>query len=382
MADEIRDVLKEFFDQEEDRRRERIDLLRWKFENDHESLTDRDRLELVGLMVRYPEIERGQYPDQLVAQLSFVDPTIALENLKTAWKDFLTSGELPEEWNSTCDLVMARCFEQLGKTMHATSVYEYMLSQMIGGDPNYRVYAEDCLFRLFEYYLQRKPSRRAREILMVITEYHENGLVSDDRYYDALLKETELFFREIGEAVDRDRHLVEERLRLLLDGTFEKLHPTTRGYLVDAELWSDDRMQSIEPLAGPLRWALAIEAEFLHKVYAPHKKEVAAALGRSASPPKSCGPRDISNLLKQSLSRELVGTVISKVFKGLTGNSALASIANLDALEVICEHRNQIAHVTTSGPYNLERCRALTKIIKESDWIYTFLASLQPAGAK
>jgi hypothetical protein len=379
MNDETREVLRKVWEEQEGKRRERIHHLEAKFKNDPESLTDRDRLELIGLMVCNQEIESAQHFETLVTSLSFTKDTIDPENLKRAWKDFLTSemsdsATSAEEWNLTCDLVMARCFERLNKTAQSISVYEHILSETIGGDPNYRDSAEDCLFKLFEHYIKGESGRRAREILTLIRTYNENDLVSDERYYAVLPQETELFYRELGEAVDRDRCLVEERLRLEIGDKFEKLHPLTKGYIVDAELWSDDRMRNLEPSAGPRRWALAIEAEFHHKVYETHRNELASALGRS---PKTCGPRDISDLIKHSSSGILAGRVIKKVFERF-GRGTLTSIANLDALEVICEHRNQIAHDATRGPYTLKRCNAFMREIRESEWIFTFLSSLQP----
>lgn len=381
MTDETGDDLRRFLDEQEDRRRERIHHLEAKFKNDPESLTDRDRLELIGLMVCNPEIESAQHFETLVTSLSFTKDTIDSENLKRDWKDFLTSetsrdsATSSEEWNLTCDLVMARCFERLDTTAQSISVYEHILSEIIGGDPNYCDGAEDCLFKLFEHYIKGESGRRAREILTLIRTYNENDLVSDERYYAVLPQETELFYRELGEAVDRDRRLVEERLRLEIGDTFEKLHPLTKGYIVDAELWSDDRMRNLEPSAGPRRWALAVEAEFHHKVYEPHRNELASALGRSL---KTCGPRDISDLIKYSSSGLFAGRVISRVFERLFGRGTLTSIANLDALEVVSEHRNQIAHVATLGPYTFERCNAFMKEIRESEWIFTFLSLLQP----
>lgn len=381
MTDEMGNDLRKFLDEQEGRRRERIQHLEAKLKNNTELLTDGDRLELIGLMVRNPEIESTQCFEMLVNSLSFAKESIDPENMKTAWKEFLTlraSCDVPtslEEWNVTCDVVMAQFFERIGKTVHSISVYEHILSEVIGGDPNYRDSAEDCLFRLFEHYSKGASTRKAREILTLIRTYHENDLVSDARYYGVLPQETELFYRELGEAVDQDRRLVEERLRLEFGDTFEKLHAITRNYVVDAELWSNDRMRNLEPTAGPRRWALAIEAEFHHKVYEPHRNELASALGRSI---KTCGPRDISDLIKHSSSGLLAGRVISRVFERLFGRGTLASVANLDALEVLSEHRNQIAHVARLGPYTLERCNAFMKEIRESEWIFTFLSSLKP----
>src|SRR6267143_103286 len=179
MTDETGDDLRRFLDEQEDRRRERIHHLEAKFKNDPESLTDRDRLELIGLMVCNPEIESAQHFETLVTSLSFTKDTIDSENLKRDWKDFLTSetsrdsATSSEEWNLTCDLVMARCFERLDTTAQSISVYEHILSEIIGGDPNYRDGAEDCLFKLFEHYIKGESGRRAREILTLIRTYNE-----------------------------------------------------------------------------------------------------------------------------------------------------------------------------------------------------------------
>ena len=381
MNDETREVLRKVWEEQEGKRRERIRRLEERFGECPESLTDKDRLEWIAQMVRNPEIESVQHFETLVTSLSFTKGTIDPDNLKRAWKDFLSletsrdSATSAEEWNLTCDLVMARYFERLDKTAQSISVYEHILSEIIGGDPNYRDGAEDCLFKLFEHYVKEESSRRARDILTSIRNFNETGWVSDERYYAILPQETELFYRELGEAVDRDRRLVEERLRLEIGDTFEKLHPLTKGYIVEAELWSDDRMRNLEPTAGPRRWTLAIEAEFHFKVYEPHRNELASALGRS---PKTCGPRDVSDLLKLSHSSLVAGKVISQVFKRLSGHRTVASFANIDTLEVICEHRKQIAHVATLGPYTFERCNAFMKKIRESEWIFTFLSSLQP----
>ncbi|HSE60222.1 MAG TPA: hypothetical protein VLA99_16095 [Nitrospiraceae bacterium] len=375
MNDETRDAVKRIFDEMESERRERMRHLEAKVRDCPGSLTDRDRLELV---VGNPEIESVPHFEMLVTSLSFAKETVDPESVKTAWKEFLTSCESPtlsEEWDLASDRVMTRCFERLGKTDHSIAVYEHILSEIIGGDPNYRDGAEECLFRLFEYYTNSTSTRRAREILTLIRTFNENGLVSDARYYEVLPQETELFCRELGQAVDQDRRLAEERLRLENGGAFENLHPMTKGYIIDAELWSDDRMRKLDPSAGPRRWALGIEAEFHYKVYEPYRKELASALGRS---PKTCGPRDIIDLLKLSSSSRVAGQVISQVFRRLSGHETLASLSNLDALEVICEHRNQIAHATTLGPYTLNRCNAFLETIRESGWLYTFLSALQP----
>jgi hypothetical protein len=388
VTDNLNDVLKPFLDQEEDRRRERLQYLEAKFKDDPESLTDRDRLELIALMPRSPEIQSAQHLEALVTQLTFVNEAIDPEDLRTAWKKFLTSlsscdsPSLPPEWNSKCDWVMARCFEELGKRMHSVSVCEYMLSQMIGGDPDYHKYAEECLFGLFEYYFESKPSRRAREILTLITTYCENDFISDDRYYAVLPKETELFYREKGEVVDRDRHLVEERLRLELMEAFDKLHAATRIHLIDAELWSEGHMRRDEPTAGPRRWVLAIESEFHYKVFKPNREILERALqgNRPESPlrpEQSCSIGQIAGLVKKAGSGRPTDKLVAAVFGRLRGHRKFVS-GQLNIPEVAPKHREKFAHVKEEGPYAQDDCDDFIRQVRASGWIYQFLLALQP----
>lgn len=376
MPDKTKAALKSLLDPEEDRRRKRFQHLEAEFKNNPESLTDGDRLELIGLIVGSREIERVYYLEKLVTQLSFGINAIDSENVRTAWKDFLASGAMPEEWDATCDCVMARCFEQLGKTMHSISVYEYMLYQMIVGDPNYRDYAEDCLSKIFEYYLQSKSSRRAQDIVTLTTTYHESGLVSDDLYDRALRKETELFYGEMGEVIDRDRHLVEERLRLEMVETFDKLSTVTRSHLIDAELWSGDRLQPLEPSAGPRRWALVIEAEFHCKVYEQNKNTLDGILGdKRPRRRQTCGIGQILLLIEMTISNPMRRPLLEEK---IALWPRLLLVPRIPAmLALIREHRNQIAHVAEPGIYTVGRSKEFVKLVRESGWLTEFLSALQ-----
>ncbi len=387
MNDGLRDVLKIVLDEQEGKRRERIQRLEEIFRERPESLTDRDRLEWIAQMVRNPEIERAKHFERLVTSLSFTKDTIDPDNLKMAWKDFLTletSSDSPtsaEEWDVACDLDMVRCFERLDKTAQSISVYEHILSETIGGDPNYRDSAEDCLFKLFEHY-KGTSSRRARELLMLIRIYNENDLVSDERYYAVLPQETELFYRELGEAVDQDRCLVEERLRLEFGDTFEKLHAITKSHIVDAELWSDDCMRNLEPSAGPRRWVLAVESEFHHKMFQPNRAVLERALqgNRSESllrPEQSCSIGQIALLVKKAGSGRPAYALITAVFRRLRGRQKFAD-AQLDVPEVVPTHRARFAHVTEGGTYTQEECNDFIKKVRDSEWVYQFLLALQP----
>lgn len=386
MNDETKDALQRIADDIEAGRKERIQRLEVKFRDRPGSLTDRDRLEWIAQMVRNPEIPSAQYFEILVNSLSFTQTSLANDELRRAWSDFVKqqlgrSSSLDEsEWTARCDRVMAHCFEHSEKTAQATSVYEHILAEIIRGNPDYHEEAEPCLLKLFNFYNSLGITPRTRELATLIGMWSDEGLIDPESYFDVLKQQTRIFYKELGELVERDRILAKERLKIESGDTFDSLHPSTRNLVIDAELWSDDRMRNLEPTAGPRRWALAVEAEFHHKVYEPHRNELASALGRF---PKTCGPRDISDLIKHSSSGLLAGRVISRVFERLLGRGALASVANLDALEVICEHRKQIAHHdTTLGSYTFERCNAFMREIRESEWVFTFLSSLQPIRAK
>jgi len=83
MRDETGDILKGIRNEEDDRCRKRIDLLRGEFGKGHESLTDRERLELIAFIIHNPEIEIAELFENLLSQLTFVDRAITSEHLRT-----------------------------------------------------------------------------------------------------------------------------------------------------------------------------------------------------------------------------------------------------------------------------------------------------------
>lgn len=215
--------------------------------------------------------------------------------------------------------------------------------------------------------------------MTLITTYHESDLVSDDLFHRALLKETELFYSEMGEVVKRDRHLVEERLRLEMMETFDKLHAITRSHLIDAELWSEDRMRGLDPLAGPLRWALAIEAEFHCKVYERNKDTLDLILGdKGPRRAQTCGIGQISLLIEMTISNPMKRPLVEK--KIALWRRLLTVPRILETLALIQEHRNQIAHVAERGIYTLGRSKEFVKLVRESGWLAEFLSALQPSA--
>lgn len=388
MNDELIKAMKRAFDELEGKRRERVRCLEERFRECPESLTDRDRLEWITQKVRKQGFGSDPHFEMLVTLLTFAKETIDPENLKTAWKEFLTSGAScdsptsPEEWDLTCDRDIAHRFEHFGKTAHSISVYEHILSEIIGGDPNYRDGVEECLFKLFEYYTKGTSTRRAREILTLIRTYNENGWVSDARYYEVLPQETELFYRELGERVDQGRRLVEERLRLEIGEMFENLHPMTRGFIVDAELWSDNRMRNLEPTAGPRRWILAVESEFHHKVFRKNRAVLERALQGNRlenllRPEQSCSIGQIALLVRKAGSGRPENALVTAVFRSLRGSKKFAG-AQIDIPQVMPKHRERFAHVNKGGDYTQEECNDFIREVRDSEWVHQFLLALQP----
>lgn len=49
-------------------------------------------------------------------------------------------------------------------------------------------------------------------------------------------------------------------------------------------------------------------------------------------------------------------------------------------LNVIREHRDQIAHVTERGMYTQARCSEFVRRIRESGWIINFMQAIQPVS--
>ena len=363
--------------------REHLNCLKDSFRTNRGNLTDAELLEIIldaSSLIDKPEFDQEDNLDAHMDSLAFT--TISLiesdgESLKTAWSEFLgkTFLDMKDRADDLYDIVAAWYFSK-EMWSHSVAVYEYLYRQVRSGElVNDQESHAWWVLQLWKSCVKRGLKQRARELFGRIAEYHDDGEIVDADYYEILLQELELRDDETRETFEQDRCLAEERLRLDHGHMFDGLHPRTKGYVINAELWSDNRRRHLEPSAGPLGWALAIEAEFHQKVYKPHRDILTSALKRSL---KTCGPRDISDLINLSFSGSFDGRVISGVFETLIGGRGLTSIANLDALEVICEHRKQIAHVTNFGPYTSERCNNFLRILHDSGWLFKFLSALQP----
>lgn len=238
MNDETREVLRKVWEEREGKRRERIRRLEERFGECPESLTDKDRLEWIAQMVCNPEIVSAQHFETLMNSLSFTQTSIADEELRCAWSDFVRQqlargGSLDEsEWTARCDRVMAHYFEHSEKTAQATSVYEHILTEIIRGNPDYHEEAEPCLLKLFNFYNAQGLTHRARELATLIGFWNDEGMINLESYFDVLEQETRLFYKELGELVDRDRTLARERLKIEFGDTFAGLHPSTRNLVI------------------------------------------------------------------------------------------------------------------------------------------------------
>ena len=206
-------------------------------------------------------------------------------------------------------------------------------------------------------------------------EYHDDGEISFADYDEVLRAEGELRYSEISETINRDRHLAESRLQIEIGSVFDRLHNSTKRRIVDAELWSDDRMLNLAPILGPLFWAQVIESEFHHKVYGPNKEVLEGCIleKERPKPEQICGLGQIINLIISGSKQN------SKPFleKKLPVWHQLLSVSRLvPRLEGIRHDRNQIAHASSQGTYTKESSSKFVRDVRKSGWVFKFLSSL------
>jgi hypothetical protein len=226
---------------------------------------------------------------------------------------------------------------------------------------------------LWKSCVRRGLTQRTRELFGRIAEYYDDGEITFADYCEVSSKDSELRYSEIGKTIDRDRNLSRARLILEFGDMFDNLHPLTRNLVIDAELWSDGRMQNLEPSTGPLRWALAIESEFHHKIYNPNQEVLGNLLGElHPKHGKTCGVGQISKLIE--ISR-------SSVEEPVPGWYRLLSVPDLvKTLRGISRDRNQMVHVSSEGPYTKENSVEFVEHVRNSGWIFRFLSSLTVTG--
>lgn len=139
-----------------------------------------------------------------------------------------------------------------------------------------------------------------------------------------------------------------------------KLHAVTKRFLVQAELMSTASVRHIDPSAAPLRWVLAIESEFHHKLYEGNRHRLERILGeKPAKPGKSCSIGQIHVLVKKIGGDRLKRPQIEAAIPAWRRLLAVRDVIAI--LELAQQHRNQIAHVTKLGPYTQVRCDEFLK---------------------
>ena len=165
-----------------------------------------------------------------------------------------------------------------------------------------------------------------------------------------------------------EQRLSQEQVALL-----EQLYFLTRRLVINAEAWSSDRWQGIEPSAGPRHWALALESEFHHKVFEPNRQFLeSAARTHERDPVRTCG---LGNMIKLAESASLE---TRSLLGNLRGGEFLASPYNLANLKLVREHRNVIAHVRKGQVYSVATCSEFLRLIRRTGWIFQFLEAIQP----
>jgi hypothetical protein len=221
-------------------------------------------------------------------------------DLKRAWSRFLSeSFESETSWEFPCNEGIAGWYQAHGKPLQAIAVYEHLLTQIrLGELSEYKELFQDWLLQLFDLCISHGLTARARHVGELIGDFHDDGVVDINIYAEVLRRQGMLLYKEIGDRIDEDRKSCELQLNNEHAGLVSKLEPLTRALVVDAQVWSHPRLRKIDPSATPLRWVLAVESEFHHKVYVPHQKTIERALEKSHGP-RSCSIGQIVFLIRE-----------------------------------------------------------------------------------
>jgi len=361
--------------------REHLNHLKDIFGQKRNSLTDAELLEIIleaGTLLDRPKFNQEDDLDPYMNSLTFTTDSLVDhdgESLKTAWSEFLekTLVDVKTRTDDSYEVV-ALWYSNKEMWSHSVAVYEHIYHQVRSCElVNEQEFHAQWVLELWKSCVRRGLKQRARELFGRIAEYHDDGEISFEDYCEVSSKDSELRYSEIGKTIDRDRNLSRERLTLEFGATFGNLHPLTRNLIIDAELWSDVRMQNIEPSTGPLRWALAIESEFHHKIYNTNQDVLGKLLGDfRPKPGQTCGVGQINKLI------EVSGPSAEEPVPGW---NKLLSVPNLvKILRGISRDRKQIVHVSSEGPYTKGNSVEFVEQVRNSGWIFRFLSSLTVTG--
>ena len=389
MLEDFRDILAKAAREAEENSSEinnRLERFKTRLQNDPETVTDVQILEHIQELFwcRGTEPCDEEY-DPLISSLSFTKADFQrcdAHELKRAWTGFLKRAfGFETSWEWPCNFGLAQWYLFHDKPSHAIAVYEHLYTQIRRMElAEYEDTYERCLLKLFELCVEQGLTERARHVAELIGDYHDDGLISVDAYANVLAEQAALRYREMRDVIERDREEAKKNLRHEIGPLFAGLHDTTRKLVIDAELWSQDRLKGIDPIAAPLRWALAIESEFHHRVYEARKHRLDGILGETRRPKgrRTCGIGQMLVLVKETCSDPIKRPLVEREIPAWRKLLAVPDI--VETLNVIKEHRDQIAHVTERGIYTQARCSEFVRRIRESRWIIKFMQAIQPVS--
>ncbi len=259
------------------------------------------------------------------------------------------------------------------------AVFEHLLKQVqrLGTDYAIGEYCDEFqewLKQLFRLCQRQRMTERALHVGRLIGDYYEEGLFKPADYAEVIADMSVLQHYELSEKLERERAEAERRYNRDFHEVKGRVHPDTERCLIQAELMSTSNMRKIDASAAPLCWALAIESEFHHKVFATNGGKLARLLGikRSSGPGMTASFREIITMLqKDAIDRTLIEKEVP------TWCNVLAVPAIVENLRLVQNHRNQIAHIKNVGPYSTSRCEEFIEQIRDSGWICKLLSSLQ-----
>jgi hypothetical protein len=313
-----------------------------------------------------------------VSRLHETDPT----DLKRVWTHFLCSVFREDSsWAWPYNVGMAEWYAEHDKPLHAIAVYEHLLREVHkrGLDESEGEYCgelQQWLRRLFDLCQCRDLVERAIHVAGLIGDFYEEGVIDPVEYAEVVASIPALRRREVREVRERERAEAEEHYREAFGKLIPKLHDDTKRILIRAEEVSTEAVRKVDPAAAPLCWALAVEAEFDHKVYGRNKDRLDSILGEERPKRRQkCGIGQISSLVKKTCNDPLKRPIVEKEVAVWRRFLTVPQI--LETLSMIQEHRNQIAHVTERGIYSQGRSNEFVKRVRESGWLAELLSALQ-----
>jgi len=327
--------------------------------------------------------------DSFIEPLSFsriclddVEPS----ELKRAWTNFLHGAfESNTSWEWPCNVGIAEWYAAHGRPLHSVAVYEHLLREvhqrgLNEAEGEYCGALQEWLQRLFQLCQHQGLTERALHIAELIGDFHGEGVIGPAEYAEVLASIPALRRREAREAIEKERAEADRRYREDFGDLITELHDDTKRCLVQAEVMSAASIRHIDPSAAPLCWSLAIESEFHHKVYEARKHRLDGILGETRRPKgrRTCGIGQMLVLVKETYSDPIKRPLVEREIPAWQKLLAVPDI--VETLNVIKEHRDQIAHVTERGMYTQARCSEFVRRIRESGWIIKFMQAIQPAS--